>query len=119
MTESRWVRTNHSVYNVGYHLIWCPKCRAKVIKGRFETSLKEILTEKANKMGIVINNMETMPDHIHLFIKADPNLSIQYIVKMLKDYSSWKLRSKFPWLGKYRALWSPSYYCETIGDISE
>lgn len=60
-----------------------------------------------------------MPDHIHLFIKSKPDITISYIVKHLKGYSSYMLRKQFPSLTKYKSLWTNSYFVETIGLISE
>ena len=60
-----------------------------------------------------------MNDHIHLFIKSNPTLSISFIINQLKGYSSFKLRSEFSFLKKYKSLWTNSYFCETIGYISE
>lgn len=59
-----------------------------------------------------------MEDHVHLFIKSNPTLSISYIVQQLKGFSSYKIR-KYLNYHKTKAFWSPSYYCETIGHISE
>jgi len=55
-----------------------------------------------------------MPDHIHLFCKSKPGLSISSLVKHLKGYTSFKLRQTFPFLKKFKSLWAPTYYCETI-----
>jgi putative transposase len=60
-----------------------------------------------------------MSDHIHLFVKGNQNITISNIVKYLKGYSSYELRKKFIFLKKYKSLWTPSYFCETIGHISE
>lgn len=60
-----------------------------------------------------------MPDHIHIFIKAHPNISVSDIIKQIKGYTSYNLRKKYKWLRKYKSLWTPSYFCETIGLISE
>jgi len=116
---SRLKRSNKSVYNIAYHIIWSPKCRAKILKNEIEYRLKEILINKAIEIDCFIENIECMPDHIHIFIKADTKICVQYIVKILKGYSSYILRKEFPWLKKYKALWSRSYYCESIGHISE
>ena len=62
--------------------------------------------------------IEIMPDHVHLFIQAPPLLSVSVIVKNLKGFSSYKLRRSFIELTKYKHLWTPSYYCETIGHIT-
>ena len=60
-----------------------------------------------------------MPDHIHLFIKCTTQHNISEIVKHLKGYTSFKVREKYPQYRKYKHFWSRSYYCESIGHISE
>ena len=75
--------------------------------------------EKAIHLNITIEAFEIMTDHVHLFIKANPNIKISYIIQQLKGYSSYKIRKQFPFLKKYKALWTHSYYAETIGFISE
>ena len=45
MVYQRWKRSNKSVYNVGYHLIWCPKYRRQVLVGEIEMRLKEYIDE--------------------------------------------------------------------------
>jgi len=36
MAYQRWTHSNKSVFNIGYHLIWCPKYRRKVLVGNVE-----------------------------------------------------------------------------------
>ena len=109
-----------SVVNINYHIIWCPKYRRKVLVGKVETRLKELLPELAEESGCTIDTMEVMPDHIHIFLKGNPTIPIHLIVKNLKGKSSSILRQEFPYLKKrLPCLWTRSYYCETIGCISE
>ncbi len=82
--------------------------------------LKELLLEKAEKIGVVIERMGVMSDHVHLFIKSDPRNSPYYIVQQLKGHTSRKLREEFLELRKkLPSLWRRSYYCESVGHISE
>lgn len=82
--------------------------------------LKELLLEKAAKLGITIEKMEVMPDHVHLFVKSTPTLAVHFIVNQLKGYTSVVLRREFAKLkSRLPTLWTRSYYCETIGHISE
>jgi putative transposase len=74
MVKNRWTVGNTVVYNCGYHLIWCPKYRRKVLVGDVEERLKELLQEKAERLGLRIEQAEIMPDHVHLFVKAPPTL---------------------------------------------
>lgn len=120
MSTERWTTSNKAVYNIGYHLIWCPKYRRKVLVGDVEARLREILLEKAHDLGITIETMEIMPDHVHLFVKSLPTLAPHFIVQQLKGISSRLLRQEFSQLKKrLPTLWTRSYYCESVGHISE
>lgn len=120
MTHERWTTSNKAVYNIGYHLIWCPKYRRKVLVDDIETRLKEILVAKSNEIKVIIETMEVMPDHVHLFVKSSPVLSPHYIVQQLKGITSFQLRKEFPSLkSRLPTLWTRSYYCESVGHISE
>ena len=120
MVSQRWKRSNKSVFNVGYHLVWCPKYRRNVLVGSVETRLKELLVQKAGELGTSIEKMEVMPDHVHLFVKADPTMSPHFIVQQLKGYTSRTLRQEFPTLrSRLPTLWTRSYYVESVGHLSE
>ena len=114
------VHNNKSVVNINYHIIWCPKYRRKILVDGIDARLKQILPELAAEIDCSIESMEVMPDHIHIFIKATPLIPVHLIVKQLKAHSSRILRSDFPQLkSRLNTLWTRSYYCESIGCISE
>jgi len=117
---NRWKKSRSATYNIAYHLIWCTKYRRKVLVSAVEDRLRVLLVEKAKDMNVVIETMETMPDHVHLFAKCEPTDNPQYLVKNFKGYTSRFLRQEFPFLkSKLPCLWTRSYYCESIGSISE
>ena len=88
--------------------------------GSVETRLKELLVQKAGEIGASIEKMEVMPDHVHLFIKADPTMSPHFIVQQLKGYTSRTLRQEFLTLrSRLPTLWTRSYYAQSVGRISE
>lgn len=106
--------------SITYHLIWCPKYRKKILVNGIDDRLKFLLSQKSRQIGISIAKMEVMPDHVHLFVKSTPALPVDFIVNQLKGYTSAVLRREYPGLRKQLPnLWSRSYYCETIGHISE
>lgn len=51
-----------------------------------------------------IENMEIMPDYIHIFIKSTPSDSISHIVPQLKGYTSFVLRNEFETIRKKNYL---------------
>ena len=118
--SKRWKTSTSTVYNVCYHIIWCPKYRRKVLEGDVKIRLKELLHEKAEELEIEIEEMEVMPDHLHLFVNATPALAPHHIVQQFKGLTSRRLREEFPSLkSRLPSLWTRSYYIETIGHISE
>jgi putative transposase len=120
MAYERWQKSNKSIYNVGYHLIWCPKYRRKVLIAPVDKELKRLLLLKAKEIGVTIETMEIMPDHVHVFVKADPTSAPHWIVQQFKGYTSKMLRDQFSFLKtKLPSLWTRSYYCESVGHISE
>ena len=120
MATQRWTKSNTSIHNVAYHLIWCPKYRRKVLVEKVEKRLMQLLKQKAKENDWVIDTMEIMPDHVHIFIKANPVASPHWIVQQFKGYTSNILRKEFPELkSKLPTLWTRSYYCESVGHISE
>lgn len=71
-------------------------------------------------MGLTIETMEVMADHVHLFVKASPTDSPQWIVGQLKGYTSFNWRKEFLTLrSRLPTLWTRSYYVESVGHISE
>jgi len=116
----RWTHSNKAVFNIGYHLIWCPKYRRPVLVDDIEKRLKVLLLQKAQQLDINIEVMEVLPDHLHLFIKCSPIDSPHYIVQQFKGFTSHQLRKEFASLkSRLPTLWTRSYYCESCGHISE
>ena len=88
--------------------------------GDIENRLRELLKEKAADIGIHIVEMEVMSDHVHVFVHATPVDSPHYIVQQFKGFSSRLLRKEFPSLkSRLSTLWTRSYFCESVGHISE
>ena len=105
---------------MGYHLIWCPKYRRKVLISPVDAELKKLLLKKAKEIKVDIEKMEILPDSVHVFVKGDPTSAPHWIVQQFKGYTSRMLREKYPFLKtKLPTLWTRSYYCESVGHISE
>jgi putative transposase len=120
MAQDRYAKNAGAVFSLKFHIVWCPKYRRPVLAGRVDERLKELLTEVATEHGMTIHAMEVMPDHVHLFIEADPTLCVAEIVNRLKGRTSRILRQEFPSLrSRLPTLWSRSYFAATVGAVSE
>lgn len=111
------------VYNINYHVVWSVKYRAKVLAPKIENRMREIAMQVASEKGFILHLLEVGDrDHVHCFISGKPDISVSYMVKMMKGITARKLFLEFPEL-KFKlrkgVLWNHSYYVETIGSVSE
>ena len=112
----KYKSNNNIVYSCKYHVVWCPKYRRKVLVGKIETRLKEIIQETCTELSVEIIEMEIMPDHVHMLLEVDPQFGIHKAVKQIKGVSSRILRQEFKELRtKLPTLWTNSYFVSTVG----
>ena len=116
----RYAKNAGAVFSLKYHIVWCPKYRRPVLVKPVDRRLKALLQEKAAELEMTIHVMEVMPDHVHLFVEANPMLCVAEIVNRLKGFTSHELREEFPFLrSRLPTLWSRSYYAGSVGSVSE
>jgi putative transposase len=112
-------RSETAVHYMNYHFVWCPKYRRNVLVDKVALRLQYLLKVKASDLGCKTIALEVMPDHVHIFVQANPLLAPNTIVGMLKGYSSKVLRQEFPELrSRLPTLWSRSYFVSTFGHVS-
>lgn len=96
--------------------MWCPKYRRRVLGGRIEDRLKQLVREVLEEKGAWLVALEVMPDHVHLLVEVDPQFGIHKLVKALKGRTSRVLREEFPSLrSRLPTLWTNSYFVATAG----
>ncbi len=119
MTQPRYRKTSGAVYNLHYHLVFCPKYRRAVLVGPVKERLETLLHAKANELDAEIEALEVMPDHVHLFFSAPPVHAPQHLANQFKGYTSRILRQEFASLrSRLPSLWSRSYYIGSAGYVS-
>lgn len=111
------LRTNSNIaFQCAFHVVWCPKYRRRVLGGRIEARLKELIREVIEEKRAWLVELEVMPDHVHLLVEVDPQFGIHKLVKAVKGRSSRILRQEFPSLkSKLPTLWTNSYFVATVG----
>jgi putative transposase len=117
--NARYRQNAGATYSLKYHIVWCPKYRRAVLVDVVADRLRAILTEKSAQLGMKIQALEVLPDHVHLFVESDPTRCVAEIVNRLKGYTSHLLRQEFPSLrSRLPTLWSRSYYAGSVGHVS-
>jgi putative transposase len=110
-------KTNSNiVYCCKFHVIFCPKYRRNVLINGVDERFKQIVADLEKELKFDVEELEVMPDHVHLLIDCDPQFGIHRIVKAIKGRSSFLLRKEFPWLkSRIPTLWTNSYFVATVG----
>ena len=120
MPASRYAKTAGAVFSLTFHLVWCPKYRRPVLTPPADGRVKAPLAAIADEHGMTIRAAEVMPDHVHLFVEADPTLCVAEIVNRFKGRTGRLLREEFPALrSRLPTLWSRSYLAASVGAVSE
>lgn len=119
MSDSRYKHNAGCVFNLHYHMVWCPKYRKPILADAVAERLKELLHEKAKTLNVEIEGLEVMPDHVHLFFAAPPTDAPQHFANQFKGYTARILRQEFSHLrSRLPCLWSRSYYVGSTGHVS-
>lgn len=105
---------------MGYHFVWCPEYRKKVLVDKVEQHLKELIKGKAERLECEVVALEVMPDYFHLFVEGNPLQTPNYIIRQIKGYASHQRREEFAGLRlMLPILWTRSYFVSTHERISD
>lgn len=112
------------VYNFHFHLIWVTKYRnAAFTTPALAEEMKSILLKIASLNEVTVEEIEVMPEHVHMLISFKPKYAPSNIVKALKGGSARLFLKNHPeikqdkfWGGH---IWSLSYYMSTLGNMSK
>jgi putative transposase len=93
-----------------------PEYRRRVLGGRIEERLKQLVREVAGEKGAWIVALDVLPDHVHLLVGVDPQFGVHKLVKAIKGRTSWVLWVEFPALRSWLpTLWTNGYFVATTG----
>lgn len=112
-------RSRGAVYDLKYHVVWVPKYRRMLLKGRLVRRLREIFQGVAERYGFEIDTQEVMEDHVHIFLSAPPRYAPSQVVQILKSISARLVFQEFPevkkqlWGGE---LWNDGFFVRSVGD---
>ena len=120
--NTEYYTNRHSCFLLQYHLVLVTKYRHPVITGDLEQYLLSYTKDYFHERGMVIQAIETMPDHIHILFDAPPQINLADFVNAFKSASSRKIRQCFseqlkPYYWK-PYFWSSSYFVTTVGKNS-
>ena len=108
----------HTKYRLLYHIVFLPKYRKRILKGKIAKRLHEIFYQGANINQWWIEELKILPDHVHMLIQLQSRTSVSKAVQYLKGGSSKILRKEFPEIEEFLwgdSFWADGYFAETVG----
>ena len=120
---SRFQKLSHVIWHCQYHIVWVPKYRYKVLKGKICEEVRKTVIVQSERLGCEIVELNVQVDHVHLLIKVPPKVSISVLMGVMKGKSAIRVFSKFPELKRRpywgNHFWAEGYCVDTVGLDSE
>tara|TARA_Y100000031_G_C7949590_1_gene260901 strand:+ start:91 stop:534 length:444 start_codon:yes stop_codon:yes gene_type:complete len=115
----KWKKLSHVVYQTGYHIVWCPKYRFKILTGEVGEFVDKTVRLLCEWKGVEVLELNVRPDHVHVIVSMPPKLSISRLMGILKGKTAVKVFDKYPAFKKRpywgNHFWSRGYCVTTIG----
>jgi putative transposase len=117
----RYKSGGHTKHKLMIHLVWIPKYRKRVLKGKLATRIEELLRLCAEANGWKILELNVQTDHVHIVVQFVPTISVSKMVQLFKGKSSRIVREEFPELEEVYwgdSFWADGYFAETAGNLN-
>ena len=103
-----------------YHLAWNVTQRMPVFNpiNNFINFVHDTFLVCSERVGGFVDLLYLAPDHVHLYVESDGELSVEEIVNRIKRFSNNALVEEFPSvrdkLGGDTEIWDEAYFVETV-----
>ncbi len=116
---SRFLKQSHTIWHCTYHLVWTPKYRYRILKGKIKAELEPYLHSLCSQNQCMIEELNIQEDHVHLILKVPPKHSVSKVMGILKGKSGIRIFNKNKGL-KVKTYWGNHFwakgYCvDTVG----
>ena len=100
MSQKRYRKGSHPVYNLKGHRVWVTKYRYKVLTKEVGWRIRDLIRQVCDSNDIQVIKGRVSQDHVHLTISYPPKLAVSEMVRRFKGRSSRKIQEEFPQLHK-------------------
>jgi len=112
----------HSKHRLLFHVVFVPKYRKRVLKGKIAQIIKHEIYEGVKINGWWVEELKILEDHVHLLIQIHADESIASVVKRIKGGTSRVLRKEYGGYEEFiwgNNFWARGYFAESIGSRTE
>src|SRR4030043_1548497 len=101
LAMAKYQTGSHTKHRLQYHLVWIPKYRRRVLRGKMVIRLKQLLNEGCRINRWWISELSIQEDHVHLIIQTKPRDSVAEVVQRLKGGTGRGIRKEYPGRGGF------------------
>jgi len=114
---------SHMCGQLTYHVVLVTKYRKRVFitNGR-RYVCENILKWSGRKHGIRMIKLKVLDDHVHLFVKIPPKMSVSEFFNKIKGCSSRRILMMYPDMRKELkgdSLWTRGKFVRTVGSTTD
>jgi len=109
---------SHAVFDLSHHLVLSTCWRKGIFTSDVGRALADYWLRVATKHRFAIDQVSTIPDHIHLIIRIVPSMSIEDCALLLMNNGQYFMAKNYPQLliqARIEQLWQASAYAGTCG----
>jgi putative transposase len=110
--------TSHAVFDLSHHLVMSTCWRKGIFSSGAGRALTDYWLRVAAKRRFAIDQVSTVPDHIHLIVRIVPSMSIEECALLLMNNGQYFMAKNYPQLliqARVDQLWQASAYAGTCG----
>jgi putative transposase len=115
------LREPHASFNLNHHLVLSTRRRTGVFTSALGEELTNYWLRVAAKHGFAIDQMTTLPDHVHMLVRTMPKMSVEACALTLMNNAQHFIGSKYPGAMIEQGidqLWRDSAYVGTCGQVT-
>jgi putative transposase len=116
---SRFRKLSQTIWHCQYHIVWVPKYRYRVLKGRVSEEVQTCIKIFSEQQGCEVVELNVQVDHVHMLAMVPPKVSVSGYVGTIKGRTAIRVLNKFrqlkekPYWGNH--FWSRGYCVDTVG----
>ena len=92
---SRFSKLSHVIWHCEYHIVWVPKYRYRILKGKIAFELNKSIRVYSERLGCELVELNVQEDHVHLLVKVPPKVSISKLMGLSKERQRYKYFDSF------------------------
>lgn len=112
---------SHANFDLSHHLVLSTRWRKGIFNSGVGRALTDYWLRVALKRRFAIDQVSTVPDHIHMIVRIVPSMSIEECVLLLMNNGQYFMAKNYPQLlihARIDQLWQPSAYAGTCGSYT-